>query len=52
METMVFYVRQLLGPAPPGLECLEYILAGSLGLMLCFAAVSLIAGIFRWIGGN
>lgn len=50
-ETIIYYVQQLLGAVPSGYEPLEYIFAGCILVLLCFSAVSMISGIFKWIGG-
>lgn len=50
-DTMIYYVQQLLGAAPAGYELVEYIFSGCLLILLCFSAVSMISGLFRWIGG-
>ena len=44
-------VVQILGPAPAGLEPIVYITAAALLVILCMSAVSLISGLFRYIGG-
>lgn len=48
---LITNVQQILGAAPAGCEPVEYMIAGALLLMLCMSAVSMISGIFRWIGG-
>lgn len=50
-ETLITYVQQILGAAPQGFESVEYIIAGALLLVLCMSAISMISGIFKWIGG-
>lgn len=50
-DTLIFYVREILGSAPSGFESVEYIVAGALLLVLCMSAISMISGIFKWIGG-
>lgn len=51
MDTVVSYVRDILGAAPAGFEPLEYMISGCILVLLCFSAVSLVSGIFKWIGG-
>lgn len=51
METVVQYVRDILGAVPAGYEPLEYIISGFILVMLCMSAVSMISGLFKWIGG-
>ena len=52
METMLYYLREILGEPPAGFESIEYIVAACLVVLLSFAAVAMISGIFRWIGGK
>lgn len=51
MTELITSIQGILGTPPVGCEALEYIIAGALLLMLCMSAVSMISGIFRWIGG-
>lgn len=44
-------LRALIGSPPAGLEFLEYVFLGFLLIFLVYSAVSLVAGIFKWIGG-
>lgn len=48
---LVEELRALIGVPPAGLEFLEYIFLGFLLIFLVYSAVSLISGIFKWIGG-
>lgn len=48
---LVEELRVLIGAPPAGLEFLEYIFLGFLLIFLVYSAVSLISGIFKWIGG-
>ena len=48
---LIPYLRDILGVPPSGCEPIEYIFAGALLVILCMSAVSMISGIFRWIGG-
>lgn len=50
-ETIYAYVEQLLGSPPAGYEPLLYIFSGAILVLLCFSAVAMISGIFKWIGG-
>lgn len=45
-------LRNLIGAAPSGYEFLEYLFAGFFLVFLVYSAVSVIASIFRWIGGG
>lgn len=51
LDTVIGYVRELLGAVPAGYEPLEYIVSGFVLVMLCMSAVSMISGLFKWIGG-
>lgn len=51
MTELLDAVSQIMGEAPPGLEAVEYMVAGALLVILCMSAVSMISGIFRFIGG-
>lgn len=51
MDTIVYYVRDLLGAVPAGYEVIEYVVAGVVLVLLCSFAVSMISAIFKWIGG-
>lgn len=48
---LVEELRALIGTPPVGLEFLEYVFLGFLLIFLVYSAVSLISGIFKWIGG-
>lgn len=45
-------LRALIGAPPAGLEPLEYVVAAVILIFLLTSAYSLIAMVFRWIGGN
>lgn len=45
-------LRNLIGTAPAGFEFLEYLFAGFFLVFLVYSAVSVIASIFKWIGGG
>lgn len=51
MTELLTYIRQLMGAPPVGLEPLEYVFAGVLLIILVSSAISLVSGIFKWIGG-
>lgn len=51
MTELIINIQSVIGAPPVGCEALEYIIAGALLLMLCMSAISMISGIFRWIGG-
>lgn len=44
-------LQSLIGSPPVGCEPLEYIVASAIVLILCQSCISMISGIFRWIGG-
>lgn len=44
-------VVSLIGSCPSGFEPLQYILVAAFGFLLVSSCVSLISGIFHWIGG-
>lgn len=48
---LLTYIRSLIGSAPVGLEPVEYVFAGVLLIILVGSAISMISGIFKWIGG-
>lgn len=48
---LVEELRALIGAPLAGFEFLEYIFLGFLLIFLVYSAVSLISGIFKWIGG-
>lgn len=51
LTELLFYVRSLIGTPPVGLEPIEYVFAGALLIILVSSAISMISGIFKWIGG-
>lgn len=51
MTELLSYVRELMGAPPAGLESMEYVFAGVLLIILVSSAISLVSGIFKWIGG-
>lgn len=51
MTELLSYVRGLMGVPPVGLEPMEYVFAGVLLVILVSSAISVISGIFKWIGG-
>lgn len=48
---ITFYVQEVLGQAPAGLQGLEYVVAAVILVFCCMSIINLISGIFRWIGG-
>ena len=52
MSAFVAEVRVLIGAPPSGYEFIEYVIAAVLLIFLIDAAVSLLAAIFKWIGGQ
>lgn len=51
MTEFVSYIQEVLGSPPAGAEFFEYIFAGALLLVVVVSAISLVSGLFRWIGG-
>ena len=51
MTEMITAIQNVIGAPPAGCEPMEYMFAGVLLLMLCMSAVSMISGLFKWIGG-
>lgn len=51
MTQLITAVNEVLGAPPAGMEGIEYLVAGALLVVLCMSAVSMISGIFRYIGG-
>lgn len=51
MTEFVGYIQTVLGSPPAGAEFFEYIFAGCLLLIVCVSAISMVSGLFRWIGG-
>lgn len=49
---LVEELRSLIGQPPVGYEFLEYIVVAFLLIFVVYSAVSILAAIFRWIGGN
>ena len=52
MSVFIAEIRSLLGAPPVGFEVLEYVFAAIFLMFLVSAAVSLIAALFRFIGGG
>ena len=51
MTEFLVYIRDILGAPAAGAEFLEYVFAGALLLVVIVSAISLVSGLFRWIGG-
>lgn len=51
MTQLITAVREVLGTAPAGMEAVEYLVAGALLVVLCMSAISMVSGLFRYIGG-
>lgn len=52
MSAFVVEVRALIGAPPAGYEFVEYVIAAVLLVFLIDAAVSLLAAVFKWLGGH
>ena len=52
MSAFVSELRALIGAPPAGYELIEYIIAAVLLVFLIDAAISLVAAVFKWVGGQ
>lgn len=52
MAAFIAEVRNLIGAAPAGYEWLEYLVVAILLMFLVDCAVTLVAAVFKWIGGQ
>lgn len=52
MSAFVAELRALIGAPPAGYDFIEYIIAAVLLVFLIDAAISLVAAVFKWIGGQ
>lgn len=52
MAEFISHIRSLIGSPPGGYEWLEYLVVSVLLIFLVDACVTLIAGVFKWIGGQ
>lgn len=52
MSDFIVEFRSLIGEPPAGMEWLEYVIVSLILLFLVNCCVSLISGIFNWIGGR
>lgn len=51
MTELITALQEVLGAPPPGAEIIEYMVAALIFLMVCMSAVSMLSGLFKWIGG-
>lgn len=52
MSVFIAEIRSLIGTPPVGYEWMEYLVVAILMIFLIDAAVTLIAAVFKWIGGR
>lgn len=52
MATFISEIQSLIGAPPVGYEWLEYLVVAVLLIFLVDSAVTLIAAVFKWIGGR
>ena len=52
MAVFISEIQSLIGAPPAGYEWLEYLIVAVLLIFLLDSLVTLIAGIFKWIGGR
>lgn len=52
MSAFVAELRALIGAPPAGYEFIEYIIVAVLLVFLIDAAISLVAAVFKWVGGQ
>lgn len=51
MTQLITAVNEVMGAPPVGMEGVQYLVAGALLVVLCMSAVSMLSGLFRFIGG-
>lgn len=52
MAAFISEIQSLIGVPPAGYEWLEYLVVAVLLIFLIDSAVTLIAAVFKWIGGR
>lgn len=52
MAAFIAEIESLIGAPPAGYEWLEYLVVAVLLIFLVDSAVTLIAAVFKWIGGR
>lgn len=52
MSAFVAELRALIGAPPAGYEFIEYVVAAVMLVFLIDAAITLLAAVFKWIGGQ
>lgn len=52
MAVFISEIRSLIGTPPAGYEFLEYLVVAVFMIFLVDSAVTLIAAVFKWIGGR
>lgn len=51
LNNIIYELNRLIGAPPQDVLFLQYLFAGCFLMFLVHSAVSLISGIFKWIGG-
>lgn len=52
MAAFISEIQSLIGTPPAGFEWLEYLVVALILIFLLDSLVTMIAGIFKWIGGR
>lgn len=52
MDAFISEIQSLIGVPPAGYEWLQYLVVAVLLIFLLDSLVTMIAGIFKWIGGR
>ena len=52
MAVFISEIRRLIGSPPVGYEFLEYLVVALILIFLLDSLITMIAGIFKWIGGR
>lgn len=52
MAAFISEIQRLIGSPPAGYEFLEYLVVAVILIFLLDSLVTMIAGIFKWIGGR
>ena len=52
MDVFISEIRRLIGSPPAGYEFQEYLVVAVILIFLLDSLITMIAGIFKWIGGK
>lgn len=52
MPAFILEIQRLIGSPPAGYEFLEYLVVAVILIFLLDSLITMIAGIFKWIGGK